>query len=103
MAAHYQIRFRGHLDPTWSAWFDGLTITHEASGDTVFAGPLPDQAALYGILEKARNLNLTLLSVGEMLPTPSDSDVLGNLAHTEQTDDAPGEHACSKSAKYIDP
>lgn len=65
MPNHYRIRIKGHLDPDWSAWFDGLTITHTTGGETVLAGPLADQAALYGLLEKARNLNLTLLSVNE--------------------------------------
>ena len=69
MTLHYRIRIKGHLDPSWSEWFDGLTITHETGGETVLAGLLPDQAALYGILEKARNLNLTLVSVGELPPT----------------------------------
>jgi hypothetical protein len=68
---HYRIRFKGHLDPTWSAWFDGLTITHEVGGETVLAGLLPDQAALYGVLEKARNLNLALVSVAEIPPPES--------------------------------
>ena len=66
MSRHYRIRVKGQLDPSWSAWFDGLTITHEASDETVLAGPLPDQAALYGVLEKARNLNLTLVSVSQI-------------------------------------
>jgi hypothetical protein len=66
MDTHYRIRLKGHLDPTWSAWFDGLAITHEASGETTLAGPVRDQAALYGLLEKARSLNLALVSVGEM-------------------------------------
>ncbi len=85
MPARYQIRVRGQLDPTWSTWFDGLTITHEPSGDTVFAGPLPDQAALYGVLEKARNLNLTLLSVSELPPLPSDTDPLNDVTRTGHT------------------
>ncbi len=72
MTQRYRIRFKGHLDPDWSAWFDGLTITHEASGETLLAGPLPDQAALYGILEKARKLNLTLVCVGEGPPNALD-------------------------------
>jgi len=66
MSQHYWIRVKGQLDRSWSAWFDGLTITHEASDETVLAGPLPDQAALYGVLEKARNLNLTLVSVSQV-------------------------------------
>ena len=72
MTRHYEIRVKGQLDPSWSAWFDGLTITHEPSGVTVVAGPLRDQAALYGLLEKARNLNLRLVGVGELPPAPSD-------------------------------
>ncbi len=66
MAQRYWIRVKGHLDPSWSAWFNNLSITHDASGDTVLAGPLPDQAALYVLLEKARNLNLWLVGVGEL-------------------------------------
>jgi hypothetical protein len=66
MAANYVIRFKKHLDLSWSDWFDGLTLRHEANGETILVGPLPDQAALYGILDKARNLNLTLVSVHEI-------------------------------------
>jgi hypothetical protein len=72
MAQRYWIRVKGHLDPSWSAWFNNLSITHDASGDTVLAGPLPDQAALYGLIEKARNLNLRLVGVGELPLAPSD-------------------------------
>ncbi len=61
--SHYQIRVSGHLDARWSAWFDGLTISHEPNGDTVLAGPVVDQAALYGLLSRARDLGLTLLGV----------------------------------------
>ncbi len=75
MAGSYRIRFKGHLDRTWSAWFDGLTISHEANGETVLAGPIPDQAALYGLLEKARNLQLTLVAVGEV---PADETERGD-------------------------
>jgi hypothetical protein len=62
-AAEYQIRVRGHLDARWSAWFDGLAIVHEPDGDTTLAGPVADQAALYGLLSRLRDLNLTLLAV----------------------------------------
>jgi hypothetical protein len=63
----YCMRIRGHLDQDWSAWFDGTTIRHEPDGTTVLAGsaagyPL-GEAALYGLLSKARDLGLTLLSV----------------------------------------
>jgi hypothetical protein len=48
MADHYSIRVRGHLDQSWSAWFDDLAITNEANGDAVLTGPVVDQAALHG-------------------------------------------------------
>ena len=63
MAIHYQITVAGHLDPAWSAWFDGLAITYQPNGDTMLAGPVADQTALYGLLKKARDLGLTLLAV----------------------------------------
>jgi hypothetical protein len=67
-AAEYRIRVRGHLDARWSAWFGGLAVTHEPDGDTTLAGLLPDQAALYGLLSRLRDLNLTLLAVDRRPP-----------------------------------
>jgi hypothetical protein len=58
----YQIRIAGLLDYSWSDWFEGLTINHTAD-DTILTGPLPDQAALHGVLNKIRDLGLTLLTV----------------------------------------
>ena len=59
----YQIRIKGHLGPQWSDWFGGLTITLEESGDTLLTGPVVDQAALYGLLRKVRDLSLPLIAV----------------------------------------
>ena len=59
----YEIRVKGHLDSRWSSWFGGLTVTNEANGDTVLKGEVVDQAALQGLLSKAHDLHLTLLSV----------------------------------------
>jgi hypothetical protein len=66
--AHYQIRVRGVLDPRWSSWFAELTITHDADGSTLLAGPLADQAALYGVISRMRDLGLTLLAVARLPP-----------------------------------
>ena len=65
-SAHYRIRIGGHLDPAWSDWFDGLAITQEADDTTTLAGPLIDQAALYGLLSRLRDLGATLLAVERM-------------------------------------
>jgi hypothetical protein len=59
----YRIRIKGHLDSTWSQWFDGLTITNLPHGQTELAGPLADQAALHGILATIRDLGITLIAV----------------------------------------
>ncbi len=63
MADHYYIRVRGHLDQSWSTWFDDLAITNEANGEAVLTGPVIDQAALHGLLAKVRDLGLPLIAV----------------------------------------
>jgi hypothetical protein len=60
---NYQIRIREHLDLSWQDWFAGLQILHEPSGTTLLSGPLPDQAALFGVLLKISRLGLILLSL----------------------------------------
>ena len=59
----YQIRVKGILDRRWSDWFDGFTITPQAGGETLLTGPVADQAALHGLLNKIRDIGLFLLSV----------------------------------------
>ncbi len=79
MATIYHIRVQGHLDPTWSAWFDGLTITNEANGEAVLAGPIIDQAALHGVLIKVRDLGLPLVAVNPVVVTDGDDDRVGHV------------------------
>jgi hypothetical protein len=59
----YRIRVKSVLDESWSDWFDGLTITPQANGDTLIAGSVRDQAALHGLLAKVRDMGLVLLSI----------------------------------------
>ena len=64
MAEYYEIKIKGHLDPHWSDWFAGLKLTYSLEGDeTLLSGVLLDQAALHGLLERIRDLNLKLISV----------------------------------------
>lgn len=63
----YQIRVSGQLDPQWADWFGGLTIIYEeAAAETVLIGPVTDQAALFGILSRVRDLGLTLIAVNRV-------------------------------------
>ena len=64
----YEIRVRGHLDDSWSEWFEGLRLTREANGETVLSGPIVDEAALHGVLAKVRDLGLPLLAVNRVEP-----------------------------------
>jgi len=59
----YQIRIKGHLGHQWTDWFEGLTITLEDNGETLLSGAVVDQAALYGLLRKVRDLGMPLVSV----------------------------------------
>ena len=68
-AGIYEIRLAGHLGARWAVWFDGLTVSHEGDGITVIRGPVADQAALHGFLQRVRDLGLPLVSVS-MAATP---------------------------------
>jgi hypothetical protein len=67
-AGHYEIRITGHLGSRWAAWFDGLSLTHATDGTTVIQGPVADQAALHGLLQKVRDIGLPLVSVTRVEP-----------------------------------
>ena len=59
----YEIKIKGHLDTKWAEWFYDMTINHESDGTTTLRGPLPDQAVLHSILDRIRDMNLTLINV----------------------------------------
>ena len=64
----YEIRLKGHLDSRWAAWFDGLSLTNSSDGTTIICGPVADQAALHGLLQKVRDLGLPLISIIQAEP-----------------------------------
>ncbi len=63
MPEYYEIKIKSHLDQRWSEWFAGLQLTYLEGDETLLSGLLTDQAALHGLLERVRDLNLTLISV----------------------------------------
>lgn len=77
MTMTYEIRIKGHLAQGWSEWFERLAITHEPNGETLMTGPVCDQAALFGVLMKVRDLGLTLISVNRVESEPSQPEHFG--------------------------
>ena len=65
----YEIRVKGQLDSRWSEWLEGLEVKHLENGEMALCGPIVDQAALMGVLNKLAHLNLVLLSVNGMKGT----------------------------------
>jgi hypothetical protein len=70
---HITIRIQGHLDPSWQQWLEDLQIVHEEGGTSRLSGTLPNQAALYGVLQKLDRLSLTLLSLERQETRPDES------------------------------
>ena len=80
---HYEFRVKGRLTPRWSAWFDGLIIeTDAADGTTAIRGPIVDQAALHGLLQKLRDVGIPLLSLTQV-PFDTTNEL---TAHPNQKD-----------------
>ncbi len=64
--ANFEIRFRGHLDDHRGRWFEGLSLTKRENGETLMIGFFPDQAALFGVLNRIRDLRLELVDVRQI-------------------------------------
>jgi hypothetical protein len=62
----YEIRLKGHLDARWADQFENMSFTHASDGTTILSGPVVDQAALYGLLRKVRDLGLPLIAVNQI-------------------------------------
>ena len=60
------IRVEGQLDPHWSKWFGGFALSHDREGSTTLTGSVADGAALFGLLDRVRDMGLTLLSVNRI-------------------------------------
>jgi hypothetical protein len=62
----YCIRVQAHLDDDQADWFEGMTIANEPGGEATLTGPVVDQAALHGLLNRVFSLNLILISVNRL-------------------------------------
>ena len=61
----YTIRVKGELDDRWADWFEGFVMASRERGETLLSGPVADQAALHGVLNRIHSLGLPLLLVAQ--------------------------------------
>lgn len=65
--ARYEIRVEGVLEERWSDWFGGLTVLIEAD-QTILSGTLADQSALHGVLDRVRDMGLSVIDMRRLPP-----------------------------------
>jgi len=58
-----EIIVEGHLDLRRAEWFAGMHISREPEGVTRITGRVADQAALFALISRVRDLGLRLVSV----------------------------------------
>lgn len=93
---HILIRIQGHIGSSWQDWLEGLQIVHESDGTSVLMGQLPDQPALYGILNKLNHLSLSLLSLQSSDPIENDPSVRKGTSKMAQHNDIRTPESASK-------
>jgi hypothetical protein len=86
--ARYEVRVEGVLDVRWSEWFEGLQLQNQ-SGETILSGTLPDQPALHGILDKVRDLGLTIITVRRLPPEQPGEQPYSSAWRKPRTNAAP--------------
>ena len=84
----YQIKVQNQIDSSLSAWFNGFTIDYTPDGNTLLTGEVVDQAALYGILIRCRDLGMTLLSINRLLAIQTDKDIRGKNGSNNRNETA---------------
>jgi len=80
VAVKITLRIAGHVDQQWTDWFEGLALHHLPDGNTELSGQVIDQTALYGLLSRARDLGMTLLSVSVETAGNDDASLPTGLA-----------------------
>ncbi len=83
-----EIKIAGRLDIEWTEWFEGFDVSHTEDGTTVLTGSVPDQAALYGLIAKLRDLGAKLLSINHAPPAIVGDELPDSRADSPSDDDA---------------
>lgn len=86
----YQIRLKCHLGSEWAEWFGGMAVELAEDGDTLLTGPVADQAALYGLLKKMRDLGMPLVSVNRLQISETHQHQRQRLCDTDNDENVVG-------------
>ncbi len=85
----YEIKVSGRIDPERAAWFGNMSLnvkhTKEGLVTTVLSGQVRDQAALFGILNRIRDLGLKLISVNRIEYGLVNGNGKDNVSKKEET------------------
>jgi hypothetical protein len=84
----YELRISGRLAQPTLAWFEDMNVTVDGTtspAQTVISGPIRDQAALYGLISRIRDLGLTLMSVQrlEIAEKPKNRMIMNDVSSAE--------------------
>jgi hypothetical protein len=90
MRSRVEILVKGRIDPRWSEWLGGLTVIHCDGDETILAGSIPDQPALYGLMSKLRDLGLQLSAVKVLKDTGAGDDRVSCQDGSAAPNGAPG-------------
>ena len=77
----YEIRIKGHLGPQWEAWFKGIPLQQADNGETILKADITDQAELFGLLRKVRDLGMPLIAVNPIEPGDAADGMFPSAAH----------------------
>ncbi|HEY5731447.1 MAG TPA: hypothetical protein VLA72_22140 [Anaerolineales bacterium] len=87
-----EIRIEGRLDNSWTEWLEGFAFSYTEQDETILTGEVEDQAALYGLIAKLRDLGVKLISVNSVQQETGNAPLDVSFANRDEPEDIPDEN-----------